>query len=307
MEDNQFSLLLFRTANIEETEISRQEYEIVSKLSDQLLYAQYAEEFYDHIIENYLEFEEDAMRQLLRLSVVGGIKEVIFDRLRMLFDRRLMNILTAARKYLDAIKSLGHKISDEIEICDQIESCKTTQYDTCIGYRTMEWFRNIAQHTTEQPLHGTGFRSKWLEDHSEGEHSIGITFSPKFLPTPRKAKHKKVYRELCDKGENLDIRPLLREYIVSLSKVHEVYRSSVKRHLSRIEEEYSSRFLKHLPDEDKESRLLLVKAIRKNAHGEEIEHVDIFQELMERRHFLEDKNGIQRNLSRRHVTSSVSK
>ncbi len=112
-----------------------------------LLHALYIEEKLYLLLENFVEYEGEL------LSV--GLSRMVFQRNDYtefrddvsLINRRLVNLLSACRAYLD---SLLHHVN---QICSPskdesatLKKAKSEQYDSIFGYRVMEELRNHVQH-----------------------------------------------------------------------------------------------------------------------------------------------------------------
>ena len=100
---------------------------------------------FDLLLENYAEFEEDFLCLSLRLSLFGeqGERPEVYREM----NRRLMNLLSSARLYLDQIpRELGSFYGKESKQTETVNQSISRQYDSSLAYRALEALRNHAQH-----------------------------------------------------------------------------------------------------------------------------------------------------------------
>ena len=104
------------------------------------------EESYDLLLENYRELEVAVLTEAVHQMTAMRHEYSDFFDLRTLLNRRVVNVLAAARKYLDQylqqLKVAGLE-KDEVAL---VKSKASAAYDNTFGYRFMEALRNHALH-----------------------------------------------------------------------------------------------------------------------------------------------------------------
>ena len=180
------------------------------------------EQKFDILYSNFIELEQeiaavtirDAYRNFENVTDLFDFKQVI--------TRRVGNLLSSARLYVDQIK---HHLS-ALYPADgtkkaEVESYFHHEYDALLGYRVMEALRNYSQHRG-LPVHGMSHGGKWVDDGlptKRIEYNTALTISLKELETDASIKPK-IMAELKVIGENVDLKPLIREYMEGLANVH---------------------------------------------------------------------------------------
>ena len=268
------------------------------------------EEKYDIVIENYKELE----CELLRL----GMDTMLFSDLdwhgsmkeRRLIGRRISNLLSSCRLYVDSTKhhmsSIYGKGSDNHK---RTESFFSEQYDACFGYRLMETLRNLAQHAG-MPFSYSAF-SGWL-DHCKEQ--MAITVSPALMveEIPKKgSKFKASVRDELDLDKNhIDIKALVREYLECISNVNNAVREMLAADIKLWEctlsssiEMFREKYSKQEPDKS----IATLCAVRIDDVEDQPEMIQLFVDFIDHRADLLKKNRHLINLSKWFVTGQIEK
>ena len=145
--------------------------EIPSAEHDALLHAKsnvragmQMERSYWALVENYRDYEEELLKLALLKAVRSSFEWEAIQFESMGVDRRLMNLLSTARAYLDQLDSTFHRHFQEQQVA--LKAHRSAQYDTRLGYRVLEALRNVVQHsgrgvhglTYPHDRHGEGLR-----------------------------------------------------------------------------------------------------------------------------------------------------
>jgi len=146
---------------------------------------------------------------------------------RSLINRRLANLLTMARLYIDQVKHdvsrlFGPDAAETSLICQSFR----TQYDSLLGYRLLEAIRNSMQHR-ELPISSLVYPSV-REDRGNAfviRHQVVARISVEHLRADSKLKPV-IVAELQERGDWHDITPFVREYVEGIARVHEGIRSA---------------------------------------------------------------------------------
>jgi hypothetical protein len=194
-----------------------------------LLNALYIEEKLDLLLENFVEYEEALLSIGLSRMVFQRNDWTEFRNDISMVNRRLVNLLSACRAYLD---QLPHHIN---EICDPskneagiLRRAMTEQYNSVFGYRVMEALRNYAQHR------GSPFQSSDFSETCEwcGERQVKVFTVDPFLEPTRLSQDgefkKAVLDEMSQRGEAVYLKPLVRQYISSIIEIHRQARDLVR-------------------------------------------------------------------------------
>jgi hypothetical protein len=284
--------------------ITEDEYLDIRQRSDLLLEALFIEEKFDLVIDNYLEFETDLLDSVAREMVRGVENWTSFQRERNQMNRRVVNLLSSCRLYLDHTRHHLSKMgNDNSENVQAIEAITSAQYDGSLGYRVMEALRNYVQHRG-YPIHGVSFSAKWVDDRKKLMYAVTPYMKVNDLEEDRKFKAT-VLEELKNLGEKIDIKPMMREYIQGLSKIQSQVRAQLK---SRVEEsdkvicDAIERYRKAEPAEDSVIGLV---AVRRPDGRTYADSVQLVEEVLNYRKSFERKNRNLVNFAIRYVTGEI--
>jgi hypothetical protein len=187
-----------------------------------------AEEKFDALARNFLELETDLLRLTAEHFFAGNAETFGHMSIRRTLNRRMLNVLSSARGYLDHLKHavplfFGQADRRSTAFLDLLSK----SYDTTFGYRVMEALRNYSQHR------GFPIQSVSLNAHNQRNearnqlrYGISINLSPALLESD-KAFKASVLAELQLIGDKIDLKPLTRDYVSCLAKIHERLRESV--------------------------------------------------------------------------------
>ena len=107
----------------------------------------YIEEKFTYLIDNYWDLEIEALANTARNATLPFRRssEVIADI--HLFNRRIINLLTTSRLYIDHTPHhLTAIFGDNSPEEQQFKSRRSTHYDNSLSYRLLEALRNYVQH-----------------------------------------------------------------------------------------------------------------------------------------------------------------
>jgi hypothetical protein len=126
-------------------EISEVEFNQWKSIQANLLAVLNIEATFDLFLENYAEFERDFSGLSHRLWLFREYGEPLGPYREM--NRRMMNLLSSARLYLDQVpQDLNAIYGKKSTHTDIFKQCCSKQYDSSFAYRVMEALRNYAQH-----------------------------------------------------------------------------------------------------------------------------------------------------------------
>lgn len=183
------------------------------------------EDKYDVIIQNYLEFEFSILEETTRELLEPSRTAVENQRVRRLFARRLSNVLSSARLYLDTLDHHSKQIVTDDPIgLDRIQKAPSVEYDRSLNYRVIEALRNHAQHSS-LPVHGLTVGTT--------QNAAGVTYSidPHLDLDQLRADKKfkaKVLHELEQQDDDIFLKPAIRSYIESLGAIQQTFRNNTE-------------------------------------------------------------------------------
>jgi len=288
-------------------DISAEEYEAAQHAKAGVLASLDIEEKLNLVLEDYAEFELELQELATRYylfhgrtwsSTMGELQRV---------NRRLANLLSACRLYIDQVKhKVGSLFDKDSTQFKELKAAFSKEYDTTFGYRVMEALRNVVQHCA-LPVHQLNYDSS--RDERKNVVLVKHACSPgiNVIRLREEGSFKtQVLRELEDsplRSEDVvDLTPLVREYVRSIWTVHEGLRCRMREDVNRWDScigEIISKFKAACGD--KTTGLALVK----DDGVSRIESVYITDEFSKRRTELEQKNMPLGNLRLMYVSSEI--
>jgi hypothetical protein len=204
-------------------DLEKEDYESIKKAMHALNIGLSIEEKYDILISNYSEFEMEILRQATQLMICLPLSYDDFFESRIGFDRKLVNLLTAARLYMYGLSTHVNKIVEGIAK-DDIDALRSEQYDSSMEYRFMEALRNHVQHYG-LPVHNVQYNpsTQGFDKERKLIYSMELSSKKIFLREDDDFKEK-VLKEI---PEVIDLKLFTRIYIERISKVHSAIREIV--------------------------------------------------------------------------------
>ena len=201
-----------------EINLSEDEYKSLKIASEKLSNGLAIEEKYEILISNYLDFEVQLLEHAAQAMIRIPYDYDYFFQVRMSFNRRLVNLLTSARLYIDQLHHhIRPIIPDYPNLKDELKRLFSKEYDSSLHYRFMEALRNYVQHRGI-PVHWFQFNNH--SDDSGVERLLIFTMelaSLKAYLLEDDSFKKKVLEEIPDK---IDLKMATRAYIEGISRIH---------------------------------------------------------------------------------------
>ncbi|HZW12891.1 MAG TPA: hypothetical protein VFF81_06840 [Noviherbaspirillum sp.] len=283
--------------------ISEQEYANLRSGRDVLLESLFIEEKFDLVVDNYLEFETYLLDLTAREMVRGVQTWTAFQGERGQVNRRIVNLLSSCRLYLDHtqhhLNNLGTAGKEAATI---IKPFISAQYDSSLGYRAMEALRNYVQHRG-YPIHGVTYSANWINDREKLLYGVTPYIMPAQLKEDGKFKAS-VLEELGSLGDRIDIKSLMREYIEGLAKIHNEARSQLQPVIEKSDKIIRDAINRYKSVEPVEDSVIALAAVRRDANTN-VETCYLFEEQLDYRVQLVRKNRNLSNLVKRYVSSEV--
>lgn len=285
--------------------IAEDEYDPIRRAREGVFECLFLEEKYDLVVENYFEFET-TMQEIVARDMIGFNQSYHTSHLeRVLVDRRIANLLSAAKVYVDHAKQHVHRILElDSATTFDVEATLSAQYDARFGYRCMEALRNHVQHRGF-PVHNIRFTSRWVErqDETLDLYAVSPYVEPARLREDGEFK-KSVLEEMEAHGDKIDLKEVIRDYVEGLSVAHSKIRNSVNQPVQRwdaVIKEAISHYATVYPNEG----TLGLGAVKRSEGGQYSDWISVFTDPIEQREYFESKNGTLTNLTKRFITSEV--
>jgi len=286
--------------------IDESEYLSIKEARDGLFQCLFIEENFDIVVENFLELETTLLESVARHMILRDQDYRWFQVERGLFNRRLINLLTAGLTYENHVKQHFHNVfRHEGASAPDINALFSQEYDGRLGYRAVKALRNFVQHRGF-PVHAVTYHSERIE-HPAG-NKLRFAVSPFLHPNELREDggfKKAVLKELEVFGEKVDLKVLLRDYVEGLAAVHDdisQYIGPKAKVWDAMLSEATERFQVQHPEEDS---VIGLAAVVRDTDGCSIEQVQIFSDFISYRKHLAKKNSSLKNVARRYSTSEV--
>lgn len=282
--------------------LSKQEYEDIKDSRNILLESLFIEQKFDLLIDDYLEFETELLEIGARELVRGSGAWTEFQDQRNHMNRRVVNLLSAARLYLDHTRHHLGKIESTVpSVKKNIEAAISAQYDECLGYRFMEALRNYVQHRGF-PIHGVTYGA------SRTDHGTVYVVTP-YIEWARLEEDGKfkatVLSELKSLGEKIDIRPFVREYMERLWNVHQMIRDNLQPVLKQSDSLIRETIERYRNEPPVYDSIIGLAAVTRDGHIDG-GAIPLFEDLLDYRKSFEKKNRSLTNLAKRYVSGETA-
>ena len=229
-----FAVVHFFSTPLLQMEITEDEFEHARDSREMLTLAMGVEEKFNVLLENYVEYERDLLGENLQKALSSLLNWSEGANARHLMNRRLANLLSTARLYLDQLHhDLSRMVGNSAPGAKAVKAETSAQYDTRPGYLVMEALRNHVQHRG-LPVHKIRFGGKWIEIEGVRKRRQRTVV---LLDVARIEEEgdfkKKALDKLKSMGEEVSISPLVREYVTGLMAVHKRFREEMKTHVEK--------------------------------------------------------------------------
>jgi len=280
-------------------DISPEEYDAIQQAKEGVVESISIEEKFDFLMGNYRDLEVG----LLNITTDDMLfrDDSWFRKMdeRNRVSRMVGNLLSSCRMYLDRLgRHLGCICGKDSVDATKVKEWTAEEYDSKFAYRFMEAHRNYTQHKGD-PVHGLSF--DW-NNHDDAdipglEFCLHPTINLTILKSDKKFK-KSIIEEIItedaitlDENKSFDLKPLIREYIHSISQVHGKVRVLIESKLKSWEALIENTVKRYRENCESETfpGLAVVKIHPKgNLQG----IIPIFDDLVERRRRFLQRNPI---------------
>jgi hypothetical protein len=293
-------------------DIDEVEYKRIKDARANLFEFLFLEEKLDLVTENFLEYETELLSIACRSMVFHDVDYFTMSRDRNIVSRRIVNLLSACRMYLDQsihhIKNIYGENSGNVNL---VKKEIASQYDQNLGFRVMEALRNYVQHRGF-PIHKIQFSGAWLDIESDENsrllHTIVPLISVSELADDDKFKRTVLKEMLAIQNKlGIDIRPLIRDYMESIGKIHEKVREFIHLDVKEWESILNDTINKFQREFGAEESLAGLAIVAKKDDSHWVESKTIFMEFIEKRRALENKNRFFVNLHKCYASNEIQK
>lgn len=187
------------------------------------------EERFDSLATNFLDFEALLTARLLQFEHLGFVDGNHQMLVRRDVNRVLMNVMTSARGYIDQLPQITSSIfgKKDPRSTGALEILRKA-YDQRQGYRTFEALRNHIQHAG-LPVHMIRYSTRMIGEFPKliATKSVQVLSKPQILAADKQFKPSTL-KELLDMGEQIDLHPLLCQYVAGIADAHYYVRTEAK-------------------------------------------------------------------------------
>lgn len=264
------------------------------------------EEKYELLLSNYLDLEKECLNITSDYMVRNSTDYSKFFDIRLTFNRRVVNLLTSTKLYIDQIlQHVKSCIPDNPDIAGSVKALFSSEYDEFFEYRFMEALRNYVQHRG-LAVHSTSLGGKWTshEEYKGLEFKTRL-FTHKAEVEDDRAFKKQVSKEMTDK---VDLLYAIRVYVGSISKIH----CNVRDLITPASEQARHQIQESINEYDainkqKSVGLNAIRSIPKKRVDETIEKFPLLLEWDDIRLELIKNNNRLANLDKRYVSNITNK
>jgi hypothetical protein len=253
------------------------------------------EENYDLLLGNYRELELEVISAAVTEMTATSHEYEDFFEIRTAINRRVVNLLSATRMYLDQYPQSLKKIGVNSETA---KAACAKAYDDFFEYRFMEALRNHAQHEG-LAVHGVTMGGRWLPPHEPKQLQFSIVPYASRAALEDSDFKKKVLAECPDK---VPLIPAARIHVGGISSAHKKVRDLVAPVVSKARHFVEAAIARH--EAEARKRYTGIAAIAKE-NGVVVEKIPLFLEWDDVRHKLLKRNHPVENLAKRFVTNQA--
>lgn len=263
------------------------------------------EEKWDMLIENFFDYEYARIEITLRDALTSRFSTADFFCINRTIGRKLLNLLSSARLYIDYQHSKLNKVDREIS--SHLKKLKNDIYDAEPDYRLMYAIRNVLQHQ-EIPI-GVSRRMKRVED----GNNIKIQYSTGPLLILEYIMYDKTLNKIIkddlknEKNTKKPITAVVQHYMELMWRIHSEFRNSTS-DIRKESEQILEHYLKHLYDPDsiqsdqgQRTAIVLKNGVNNTSDKDNIN--EFADTLVINLHYMVEKNTSLENIENRIVSN----
>ena len=256
------------------------------------------------VMDNYFEWEKDLLFLTEESRIWPTINHDLAMQQRLLLDRRIANLLSSFRIYIDQFhsnfSSLFGKSSREFAKAKLITN---KLYDEYFSYRFIEALRNYVQHKG-LPVHTINYGTQ-LRDTARLEYnetSITPIFSWQALEEAGSLdKFKQSIRTELMNLKNIDLRPTIRTYVQCIDTLHQGLRTILDPKLKTARDYYEKKLIEY--EYLNNVKFNYVRVSKLGANNRQIDRVELTRNFLDYLDFIKSKNHVTKKLCSSYSTN----
>ena len=302
---NKYQIRIYLSNRREFVDISKKEYLKIKLAKNNLYQALFIEEKLDLVLENFFEFENILLNTGLKHIIFKKLDPISFHEENRIINRNLVNLLSASKLYVDHISHhISYIYGKSSNQFIEVNKFFSEQYNGRLSYKVVDALRNYVQHRGF-PIHKTSFSMAW-----ENDGKLRYMITPYIIVSKLEDDekfNKCVLKKLMEIGEDIDIRPFLRDYISCIGTIHEKIREILKDNISDWEATIQSAIDRYKKKVSLNMNIEGLAALILTESEKMIGLVDLSKDQIEFRRELENKNSMLDSMLQRYVTSEIDK
>lgn len=264
------------------------------------------EEKLNVVMENYAEFEQSLLDITITNMVFHNLDWDSMTAARQTIVRRIINLLSSCRSYLDQKDhDLGAISTVTDDIIREVKKSFSQQYDARLGYRVMEEMRNHVQHRGSSVYHlayPSGWRGDIKTDDCWLEFNITASFTRKDLE--RDGEFKQRILDELPTDEPIDLKAQIRDYVAGISEAHQTLRrllDQTRKNACTLLRDAIAQYESQAEDGDATG----LHFVQRDSDGNLLRAHSLFSDPIDRLDKLHRRNPLLSKLHRFYVTSHV--
>jgi hypothetical protein len=287
---------------LSEIHISEAEFRSLKNAKKSLLSGLAIEEKYEVLLSNYEDYELEILKQAAQLMLRYDRDYDTLFNTSLALNKRIINLLTACRLYVDQIShNIKDIIKEDIGIEDKVKQLFIVEYESHFEYRFMEALRNYVQHRGF-PIQITQFIafSRGTGQNRKLIFTMNMASEKRFLQEDVKFK-KEVLNET---PEEVDLKAVTRTYIECLSKIHVSIRNIISDNVNNDRGKIESAITRFQKEIDKKA--VGLAAVCKDWEGKIVDEIPLLLDWDDIRKKLIERNRSLTNLVNRYVSGEIN-
>lgn len=209
-------------------QIDELHYQTIKKARDNCLLAVVLEERLQLVLDNFKDWEVELLSIAQEFLIWRTVEDVAMQQ-RLTLDRRLTNVLTAFRLYLDQTDhNLSQAFGNPSPELEGIKQLKRSMYDRCFGYRFLEALRNHVQHCglpVQEISVNPGFVGSNSDNFGRPVQYFVIPYTTFDILSTSQVFKKATLDEIKALGDKIDLRRPIRQYVSCIIELHHAVRN----------------------------------------------------------------------------------
>lgn len=303
---NRYFLTINDVRCSDEIEIDEKDYKDAIVAVSRARLGALVEEKLDLLLENYIDLERELLELGLQSSIRSSYANQIIEESRPRLDRRIVNLLSSARIYVDQVcHELSTEFGNSSETYNAFNQKRRTIHSENLSYQFMEQLRNHVQHYS-LPIDVVSFRSQLNLDEDPPAYVYGVI--PRIRVTDLrevstfKADVLDRMDALSDKNGLVDLGTMISQYVDCFLVLHAELRELLSSLMSDAEMVYDK--LRGLAaSRYSESKLIGLIAVEVDERDNVLSQCYLRARRLERWRTLSRRNLTSGNLSKSYVRS----